>query len=115
MKNRKISENYLEYIPCHNPEIKWEMDKEGNVVILQENKGFFCFITQKLLGKPKISKIHLDEMGNFIWPILDGEKNIIKLAELIESQFGEKASPVYDRLVTYIDTLDRYGFIILKK
>lgn len=118
MKNSKSEtegRNYLEFVPYHNPVFKSAVDEEGNVTILQENKGFFCFITQKLFKKPRISQIHLDEMGNFIWPLMDGERNILQIAELVKEAFGEKAEPLYNRLVTYVDTMERYGFVLLKK
>ncbi len=105
----------MEFVPYHNPAYKSVVDEEGNVTILQENKGFFCFVTQKLLRKPRISQIHLDEMGNFIWPLMDGERNICQIAELVKEAFGEKAEPLYNRLVTYVDTMERYGFVLLKK
>jgi len=68
-------------------------------------------IAQKLFRKPRISHIHLDEMGSFIWPLLDGEKNIIKLGESVKEQFGEKANPLYERLAKYFQILDSYHFI----
>jgi len=68
-------------------------------------------IAQKLFRKPRISHIHLDEMGSFIWPLLDGERNIIKLGESVKEQFGEKANPLYERLAKYFQILDSYHFI----
>ena len=110
-KKAQVHENYLEYVPCHNPDIKYEIDNENKVTIFQENKGLFNFIAQKLFKKPRISQIHLDEMGNFIWPIIDGKRNLLEIAELVKAEFGEKAEPLYNRLVQYIKTLEAYGFI----
>ncbi len=112
---KKISENYLNFVPEHNPEIKSEIDDEGNVTIFQENKGVFYFITQKLLGKPRVSQIHLDEMGNFIWPLIDGKRTVLEISELVKEHFGEKAEPLYNRLVTYMAMLENYKFIIMNK
>lgn len=114
-RKNKVSQNYLEFVPSHNPLIESVTDESGNVTILQENKGFFCFVTQKLFHKPKVSQIHLDEMGNFIWPLIDGNRSIMEISRLVKDHFGERAEPLYSRLVTYIDTLERYGFIVLKK
>ena len=113
-KKAPTGENYLDYVPCHNPEIKYEIDGEHKVTIFQENKGMFNFIAQKLFKKPRISQIHLDEMGNFIWPLMDGERNLIEIAELVKAEFGEKAEPMYNRLVKYVRTLETYGFIAVK-
>ena len=114
-KSKKISKNYLEFVPVHNPAFEFATDEKGNVTIMQENKGFFYFLTQKLLGKPRISQIHLDGMGNFIWPLMDGNRNILEIAQMVKEEFGEKAEPLYDRLVTYIATMERYGFVLLDK
>lgn len=113
MKKKKniISQNYLEKIPTRPERIKWSTDEEGIVTLDIENTGFFNRAAQKLLKKPKVSHVHLDEMGSFVWPLLDGEKNIIDLGKLVEAQFGEKANPLYERLAKYFQILDSYSFI----
>ena len=110
MKKKK-SENYLEKRPVRSADLKWSADEKGIVTLDVENKGLANRIAQKLLKKPKISHIHLDEMGSFVWPLLDGEKNIIELGKLVEEQFGEKANPLYERLAKYFQILDSYQFI----
>ena len=113
MKKKKniISQNYLEKIPIRPERIQWSADEKGIVTLDIENTGFFNQAAQKLLKKPKVSHIHLDEMGSFVWPLLDGEKNIIELGKLVEAQFGEKANPLYERLAKYFQILDSYDFI----
>lgn len=108
---KKLSSNYLDFIPRYKPELKHETDGDGNVTIFKENKGVFYYITQKLLKKPRVSQIHLDEMGAFIWPLINGENTVADIAESVKAHFGEKAEPLYDRLVTYMDMLERYGFV----
>lgn len=110
MKSKKNSRNYLERVPKRNMSIKWTAD-QNSVTLEIENKGIFNKIAQKLFKKPKISYIHLEEMGSFIWPHIDGEKNIIELGKLVEREFGEKANPLYERLSKYFQILESYGFI----
>ena len=114
MKNKKQQENYLDKKPIRNPEISWTADQEGVVTLEIENKGVMKRLTQLLFKKPKISYIHLDEMGSFIWPIIDGECDITALGKRVEEQFGEKAHPLYERLAKYIQILASYGFIKFK-
>ena len=109
--NKNSSENYLEKIPLKNPEIQWTADENGIVTLQVENKGVANKIAQKLLKKPKISYIHLDENGSFIWPLIDGEKDIIAVGELVKEHFGEKANPLYERLVKFFQILDNYNFV----
>ena len=112
--NKVKKVNYLELIPLHSEKIKSTVDSEGNITIIIENKGIFYWITQKLLKKPRVSQIHLDKMGNFIWPLMDGEHDIMKIAEMVKEEFGEEAEPLYNRLVAYISTMEQYGFVELK-
>lgn len=111
-KNKEvISKNYLEKIPVRPAHIAWNADEEGIVTLDIENTGLFNRIAQKLLRKPKVSHIHLDEMGSFVWPLLDGKKDILALGKEVEGHFGEKANPLYERLAKYFQILDSYGFI----
>lgn len=110
MKN-KVSENYLERIPKRKENIKWTADKNGIVTLEIENKGVFNRIAQKLFRKPKISYIHLDENGSFIWQKLDGEKNLTEIGKEVDERFGDAAHPLYERLAKFCQILESYGFI----
>ena len=110
-KKNVISQNYLEKIPVRPEKIKWSVDEEGIVTLDIENTGFFNSVAQKIFKKPRVSHVHLDEMGSFVWPLLDGEKNIIELGKLVEEEFGEKANPLYERLAKYFQILSSYDFI----
>ena len=83
MKKKKnvISQNYLEKIPVRPETIKWSTDGNGIVTLDIENTGVFNRVAQKLLKKPKVSHIHLDEMGSFVWPLIDGKKSIAVLGK----------------------------------
>ena len=61
-KKEVISANYLDFVPRHRPSLQYTMDNQGKITLLQENKGVFHFLAQKILKKPKVSQIHLDEI-----------------------------------------------------
>lgn len=107
-------ENFLEKIPTVKDGLNWTTEPDGSVVIELLNKGFTNRIFQVLFKKPKISYIHLDEIGNFVWPLIDGEKDIIKIGEKVSEHFGDKAEPLYERLCQYFKALESNGFIELK-
>lgn len=117
MKKKKnvISKNYLERIPMRPAHLNWSADAEGKVTLEIENTGLFNRIAQKLFKKPRVSFVHLDETGSFLWPLLDGEKNIIELGKLVDERFGEAAHPLYERLAKYFQILDSYGFVAWKE
>ena len=111
---KKLNENYLDKIPLRNEAIRYTEDGAGIITLEIDNKGVFNLIAQKLFKKPKVSYIHLDEMGSFIWHIIDGESNVTELGKKVETQFGEKANPLYERLSKYISILESYGFVKTK-
>ena len=113
-KKQIIQENYLERVPVRG-DFKWSADEADKITLEIENKGFFNRVAQKLFKKPKISYVHFDEMGSFIWPLIDGEKDVFEIGKLVEEHFGEKANPLYERLATYFRILESYGFIKWKK
>ena len=115
MKKKKVSANYLDYIPRHSEKLRFTMDEQGTITLLQENGGMFNRIAQTLFKKPRISQIHLDEMGNFIWPLMDGKRTVYDIAILVKEEFGDKAEPLYNRLVQYIRNLESYGFVEIIK
>lgn len=113
-KNKKETANYLDYIPRHNEKYHWETDEQGGVTILIENKGVFNWLAQKILKKPKVSQVHLEKMGSFIWPLMDGQRSVLEIGEAVKVHFGEEAEPLYPRLVQYIRTLEEYDFIMVQ-
>ena len=112
--SKKNSKNYLEFVPQRKIE-RFSTDEKGVITLEIENKGVFNKVAQKLFKKPKISYIHLDEMGSFVWPLIDGERTITDIGVFVKEHFGEKAEPLYERLAKYFKVLESYGFIKFKK
>ena len=110
----KHTDNYLKLKPKRNEKFAWSVDNE-QVTLEIENKGVWNTIFQKLLKKPRISYIHLDEIGSFVWPLIDGEKTITEIGKAVENRFGDKANPLYERLVKYFKILESYHFIYFNK
>lgn len=113
-KKQTLSGNYLDMVPIYHDECKYEISEQKEVTIFVENKGVFNRIAQLLFKRPKVSQIHLDTMGNFIWPLIDGERTIFDIAECVKQEFGEKAEPLYQRIAQYFKTLESYGFVQMK-
>ena len=106
-----IPKNYLERIPARPASLKWSVGDDGSVTLEVENSGWVNRVAQKLFHRPRVSYIHLDKLGSYIWPLLDGEKDIVELGKLVDAEFGEEAHPLYERLARYFQILDSYHFI----
>ncbi|MGI6206455.1 MAG: PqqD family protein [Anaerovoracaceae bacterium] len=114
-RNKMTREEAIElaktYVPEHSDDIGWEVDDNELVVISMENKGLMNRIAQKLFRKPRISYIHLDELGSFVWQCINGTDDVGAIGVKVKEHFGEEADPVYERLAAYMTTLGNTGFI----
>ncbi len=107
-KNR---ENYLDYVPAVSPRHTWDVEEDGSVTIHMEHRGFYATVAQKLFRRPRVSHIHLDAMGSFVFPLIDGVRTVGDIAVLVGEHFGPEAEPLYERLAKYMQILRNNGFI----
>ncbi len=92
-------------------ELQWFTDRRDRIVLKVENTGLFNKIAQKVFNKPQFTKVHLDQQGTFIWPLIDGERTVADIAALVKDEFGEAAEPLYPRIVKYFQIVESYHFI----
>ena len=115
MRNKRKKEgsdiNYLDLIPRRNEALKWHRDLKDRVILEVENTGVMNTIAQRVFNKPRFTKVHLDAQGTFIWPLIDGEKTVADIAALVKEEFGEKAEPLYPRIVKYFQIVESYNCI----
>lgn len=111
---KKQSENFLEKIPVRVEKYRWSEKDDGLITIEIDNKGFFNRLLQLIAKKPKVSYIHLESTGSFVWKQIDGKRDILAIGELVKEHFGKDAEPVYERLVKYFATLSNAGFVEFK-
>ena len=112
-RKENLSENYLEKIPVRSSYIYWK-ENDSKVTLEIKNEGFFNRIAQIFFGRPEKSYVHLDSMGSFVWPIIDGEKDIIAIGKIVKEKFGEECEPLYERLAKFFQILESYNFIYFR-
>lgn len=110
-KTQNMDINYLDLIPVRSEQLRWHKDLKGRVILEVENTGWFNKIAQNVFNKPQYTKVHLDQQGTFIWPLIDGERTVSDIAVLVKEEFGEAAEPLYPRLVKYFQIVESYHFI----
>lgn len=112
MSKKKQSINYLDLIPQRAETLRWHTDEATGLITLEvENTGVFNTIAQKVFHKPRTTQVHLDETSSYLWPLIDGRKTVADLAECMKQQFGEKAEPLYPRIIKYFQIVESYHFI----
>ncbi len=107
--------NYLDYIPKRNSDYAWEMNENDKVVVIVTWTGFYHRFAQKIFKKPKFSQIELDEFGSFVWVQIDGKRTVFEISQIAEAEFGEKISPLMERLIQFFEILKEHKFVTLKE
>ncbi len=114
-KNKKKQQkNYLDLIPERASELKWNKGEDGIITLEVENTGIFNHIAQKLFKRPKYTKVHMEKYGSFLWPLIDGNRTVMELADLQKEEFGDEVEPLYPRVVKYMQIMESYNFISFK-
>lgn len=110
MRKKKESLNFLDCVPCRLAESTAE---EGRVSVRLIHRGFFSWVAAKFFHRPKESIITLDDLGSYVWGQMDGKRDIHALGLKVSRRFGEKAEPLYERLVQFCRILHQNGMITL--
>jgi len=109
---QKKDDNLMDYIPRHNHLYPYALNKKGYIEITVEHKGPANRIAQVLFKRSRTSQVALDELGSYIWQQIDGKRSVLEIAALVDTQFGEKAAPLYERLAQFIQMLRRAEYIV---
>lgn len=113
-KSVKVSSNYMECVPIRSKDRPWREKEDGLIEVDMENKGFYHFIAQKFFKKPRVSHIALDKYGSVVWKNIDGAHTVHDIVRTMEATFPGEKDRMLDRVITYMATLQRSGFITMK-
>jgi len=91
---------------------EWLEADDGEIDILVPPYGRGR-IARKLESWFKASshKVHLDDIGTFVWRRCDGTTRVSDIAAAMHDHFGERVEPVEDRLVQFLQQLVRSRFL----
>ena len=100
----------LDRIPYKNVDYEYD-EKNKNYIILMSHEGLNHKIAQKLFKRPKITRVKFKGIGNIVWESINGENSIEDIAKILKETYGEKSEPLYERLLIYLDNLEKNKFI----
>jgi len=92
--------------------VNWETGDNGLIILLRpkfRNKLLTKYLVPRL--KHPNYKINLDEFGSFVWQRCNGTSNVFEIAEELRTKFSNQIEPVYERLGSFIQQLERYKLI----
>ena len=91
---------------------RWE-EVDGRVVVIRPeplNGGVRGWM-ERFLHRMSAQRIRLDEVGSFAWVHLDGERTVAAVGEEMKAEFGDRVSPVEERLGHLVWMMRKEGFL----
>ena len=106
--------NLFDLIPTQN--IGWVKNEEG-LTILFKPKFQNPFLKRYILSRLKrpFFKIKLDDVGSYVWELCNGKRTVKEIALGLSDKFGENVEPLYDRLTSFLQNLEKNHFIYYRK
>lgn len=114
-KFKKKNVNLLKCVAVKSSKIKTHNHDDGTVDIIVPRDGVIESLVRKLAKTPKQKIISFDPLGSCVWKAIDNERNLGDIAKIVESEFGDDANPLYERLLSFIRILKNNEFIKLMK
>ncbi|MCB2305227.1 PqqD family protein [Clostridium estertheticum] len=88
-------------------DLEYELDKKNIVTILEKQDHKLQRVFRKLNFKiPDYKKTSLDEYGSCVFLQIDGKKTVKNIGENLEAKYGDKANPLYERLLLFLNHID---------
>lgn len=101
-------ENPLNIVFKVKQDLLIEKDEHGIVTICERQDHLIQRFFRKLhVHIPQYRKITLDEIGSFVFLQIDGVRSVGEIGKNLEEAFGEKVSPVYERLLQYLEYVNK--------
>jgi hypothetical protein len=110
---KRQSVNLLDLKPTQ--QVPWETAANGTVVVLVpkfRNEVMVKWVVPHL-HSPNM-RVQLDRLGSFVWKQCDGKTTVAAMAESMKNEFGDSLQAVYDRIRTFLLTLEKSDLITLE-
>lgn len=106
--------NFLELTPVRNYGHIIEDNGLVSVLVPKFDIGWLDKIMSKIM-KSRFFKAKLDEFGTETWLGIDGSRTVQLISDNLQKKFGDRISPVNERLTKFLSELYKYNFISFKE
>ena len=88
--------------------LEYEVDKNGIVTLLEKQDHKIQRFFRKLGFRiPEYKRTSMDEYGSCVFLQIDGSRNVRDIGKYLEEKYGDKAQPLYERLLLFISHLEQ--------
>jgi hypothetical protein len=87
--------------------LEYEVSADNIVTILEKQDHMVQKFFRKLKFRiPEYKKTSLDEYGSYVFLQIDGRKTVKDIGEDLEAKFGDKAHPLFERLLLFLNHIE---------
>lgn len=109
----------LEMVPVRNEAVTEQSMPDGLVQLSYPLavKPWFGRLAEKVGmwdKRPMIKQIELDEMGTFVWSLIDGDHSVRRIAEAFVAEYEVQQREAELSVTAFIKTIGQRGIIGLK-
>jgi Coenzyme PQQ synthesis protein D (PqqD). len=102
--------NLLHIIPYISEHITTEKEGELSVIAFPRFRSKFMMKYFVPKRKSPMIRVRLEEHGTAVWDLLDGERTVQQIIDLLADHFGNEENYGY-RITTYLAQLQKNGFV----
>jgi hypothetical protein len=101
--------NLLDLVPRRRAD--WS-EQGGIVVVSRQAPECWWRAPLAWIGyRMSVKRVRLDEVGSFVWKLLDGRQTVAQVAVALRTEFGERVEPAEERLGEMVRTLHDGGLV----
>lgn len=98
--------------PLRNPNLEWEKNEDGEIVItIRRRSDWKVKALGLLFPVPQQRTIVLDEPGTFVWSLCDGETDIQTMMRKLAQQYQLNIKEAELSLTTYLRNMGKRGLV----
>lgn len=87
--------------------LEYKVSEDNIVTILDKQSHRIQRFFRKLKFRiPEYKKVSLDPYASFVFLQIDGKKTVKDIGENLEARYGDKANPLYERLLLFLYHVD---------
>lgn len=103
----KNNEEVLSIIFKISDGLDYELSEDNIVTIIEKQDHKIQKLFRKFKFKiPEYKKTSLDEYGSYVFLQIDGRKTVRDIGMDLEVKYGEKAHPLYERLLLFLNHIE---------
>lgn len=97
-------------------QLEYEIDDRRIVTVRRKQDHWIQRWARKLqIRIPAYRHTTLDDFASFVFLSIDGQKTVQRIGECVAEQYGEKANPLYERLLTFLNHIEKNEHYIVRK